>query len=607
MPKARAGATAILRIPLLPTLCPPYAHPAPTLRPPHTPHTSPQARARAAQLDTLLDKQEVLTDAEISALAAGTRDPPETPLSDDTVNHHNESPYRLVERTNSPLPERIGKKSAGGAGAAKSAAAAASAAARGAAAAVGGSAASTAASTAAGAAPAAAEVPKGHPMWRPPKAAAPARTTPEAIPPPPEAVVDMSGKGDLDALYQYVVLRRDLQETHGWGYGALVAQGSHASVGAIVAGLAEQDANVLKYTHLDSLGEMGKAVLEVRNDKQMDAMAKILGMAKIKHYIWRENGVDTALATYPAPKSKLRPHFLKLQLATWHPQKKLQASYDIELPKDTWAKQCEPAEGGSSGGKTAARGTKKEASSKTSSAKKKAPPSGGTGRRRLSAALDAVRRTRQRLATEGLGDGDGGVTDGRLLTEVRGLSEELGEDLGEQRWHEEWVARISCWWASLPLPTQSQLGDCLGAVALTLASRFDAARRAQSPRPAAASASEPGCEWLHADGGVSLGLPPFPQLPEAFKLELSGGGLPPIPRLLPSLEQLHSLRVQLEGQRDQIVAATAGEPGGWLPEATTVGSTAVGVLGGGVAAVALGGLLVIRSRRRWRVEARVSR
>ena len=65
-----------------------------------------------------------------------------------------------------------------------------------------------------------------------------------------------------DPIFQYIVLRRDLQEKEGWPLGSLVAQGSHAAVAAVAANW--DDADTQAYVSPSALGSMHKAVLEVR-------------------------------------------------------------------------------------------------------------------------------------------------------------------------------------------------------------------------------------------------------------------------------------------------------------------------------------------------------
>ena len=109
-------------------------------------------------------------------------------------------------------------------------------------------------------------------------------------------------------------------------------------------------------------------------------------------------------------------------------------------------------------------------------------------------------------------------------------------------WHALWTRRIECWWMALPIFEQEKIGGCLGALGLHLGGRFDAFIRTvagggSTPKAPAASA-EPGCEWISGGGLLGqLELPSFPQLDDTFDLKL-----PPLPRLVPSWERLHSLR-----------------------------------------------------------------
>lgn len=129
---------------------------------------------------------------------------------------------------------------------------------------------------------------------------------------------------------------------------------------------------------------------------------------------------------------------------------------------------------------------------------------------------------------------------------------EAGVDTNEA-WSEEWSRRITCWWSGLPMPTQNQMGACMGALGLTIASRLDTAFRAaqgflgQAPALSQppAGAAEANCEWV-TYGAAELQLPSFPAFGEDFKFSL-----PPIPRLLPSQQMLQSL----EGS-EPVVAAT---------------------------------------------------
>lgn len=132
------------------------------------------------------------------------------------------------------------------------------------------------------------------------------------------AMLAAEGAGAADPIFQYVVLRRDLQEKVGWPLGSLVAQGCHASVAAIASNLDDDD--VRAYIAPGALNGMHKAVLEVKGEPQLLTLAQRLTEAGIAHVLWMEQpeAIPTALASKPARKSLLAPHFKKCQLSTWH-------------------------------------------------------------------------------------------------------------------------------------------------------------------------------------------------------------------------------------------------------------------------------------------------
>lgn len=105
----------------------------------------------------------------------------------------------------------------------------------------------------------------------------------------------------------------------------------------------------------------------------------------------------------------------------------------------------------------------------------------------------------------------------------------------EEAWYSAWQARFECWWLRLPVPTQAQLGNCLGAMGLHLGNRLHAARamlgRSLPPplSPTALGDPDPGCEFL-LEGGT-LQVPSFPEFTD-FEFEL-----PPLPGLLPRWER----------------------------------------------------------------------
>ena len=139
-----------------------------------------------------------------------------------------------------------------------------------------------------------------------------------------------------------------------------------------------------------------------------------------------------------------------------------------------------------------------------------------------------VRRRRRLEAATLRGDGIGEMSDSCALG---GACED------EEAWHHEWRQRLECWWISLSLPTQTQLRGCMGALGLHLGGRLEMAMRAlghQLPTaPHGDAQDQSQCEWM-ADGADTLNLPSFPRLGD---LEFR---MPPIPRLVPSWEQLRA-------------------------------------------------------------------
>ena len=84
------------------------------------------------------------------------------------------------------------------------------------------------------------------------------------------------------------------------------------------------------------------------------------------------------------------------------------------------------------------------------------------------------------------------------------------------------------------MPTQSQLGACMGALGLHLGSKLDTSMRALGISRGAtrsAPAAEPNCDWIQENGHVRE----LPQFPSGDSIQFT---VPPIPRLLPSWEHL---------------------------------------------------------------------
>lgn len=107
----------------------------------------------------------------------------------------------------------------------------------------------------------------------------------------------------------------------------------------------------------------------------------------------------------------------------------------------------------------------------------------------------------------------------------------------EEAWLREWRERFSCWWLGLSLPTQSQLGRCMGAIGLHLGSRLGrawsamllqrgggthSAALASTPVAQGVGKTEAGCEWVEQH----LELPDIPSFPSDMRFRL-----PPVPNL----------------------------------------------------------------------------
>lgn len=157
----------------------------------------------------------------------------------------------------------------------------------------------------------------------------------------------------------------------------------------------------------------------------------------------------------------------------------------------------------------------------------------------------------------------------------------------EQAWWEEWGERIECWWIATPY--RAPLQACFGALSLTLAQRFEQlihprGSRTVQPTPQVAD----GCEWI--DEGRVLQLPDFPAVGDGFEFVL-----PPIPRLLPSWQHLHSL-VPPEQQPELLARQRINSAAlGFAPLAVGFAAAPVGAL------LALGYLSSQRCRSRTQI------
>ena len=163
------------------------------------------------------------------------------------------------------------------------------------------------------------------------------------------------------------------------------------------------------------------------------------------------------------------------------------------------------------------------------------------------------------------------------------------EGVDQGTWQQSWESRFECWWLALPMPTQSQLGSCMGALGLHIGSKLDASfRAAQSlvtgrpplPMTPATGIAEPGCEWVEGLGtSATAGNMQLPDLPE-FPLFPSEFQLPPIPRLVPEMQYLQSMV-----EEDRLFLAAQEE------EETPLLSVAISSVSGVVAGLMLGSMV----------------
>lgn len=117
---------------------------------------------------------------------------------------------------------------------------------------------------------------------------------------------------DDSDLVQYIILIK----TKGFSTGALIAQGSHASVSAIW--LSKDLEFTQKYCSPDKIDHMHKITLEAPSREILEELSTSLNNAKpaIVHKLWIElpESIPTALATAPMPRAILKPFFTALKL-----------------------------------------------------------------------------------------------------------------------------------------------------------------------------------------------------------------------------------------------------------------------------------------------------
>ena len=121
-------------------------------------------------------------------------------------------------------------------------------------------------------------------------------------------------------LVQYVVMRSDLTKSLHWNVGGLIANGSHACLGAIADHL--DDADVRSFLGLakrpggEPLTQMHAVVLSVKDEEELRSTAELLSQHSIAHLLWVEapEQVTSCLATRPYQRSVIQPILKHLKL-----------------------------------------------------------------------------------------------------------------------------------------------------------------------------------------------------------------------------------------------------------------------------------------------------
>eukprot|EP01100_Stratorugosa_tubuloviscum_P013580 TRINITY_DN689_c0_g1_i1.p1 TRINITY_DN689_c0_g1~~TRINITY_DN689_c0_g1_i1.p1 ORF type:complete len:123 (-),score=48.55 TRINITY_DN689_c0_g1_i1:191-559(-) len=116
------------------------------------------------------------------------------------------------------------------------------------------------------------------------------------------------------ALYQYIIVRRDLIQALNWNTGSVIAQACHASTAALWMFRNEQ--RVQSYLSLENLASMHKVVLEIKNETQLLNLAKKLEERQLNFYLWLEKpeNIPTAIATQPYLREEFGDLFRRYQL-----------------------------------------------------------------------------------------------------------------------------------------------------------------------------------------------------------------------------------------------------------------------------------------------------
>ncbi|EPQ55174.1 peptidyl-tRNA hydrolase II [Gloeophyllum trabeum ATCC 11539] len=96
-----------------------------------------------------------------------------------------------------------------------------------------------------------------------------------------------------------IVVRRDLLDAEGWGFGPLMAQVAHATA-AVLHETRDRPETV---EYLENLKEMRKAVLQTANEDSLTKLATLLSSSTppVPHHLWVEQpeNVPTCLALAP--------------------------------------------------------------------------------------------------------------------------------------------------------------------------------------------------------------------------------------------------------------------------------------------------------------------
>lgn len=118
-----------------------------------------------------------------------------------------------------------------------------------------------------------------------------------------------------DALYQFIILRKDLGRALGWPLGSLAAQCAHAAVAAVWK--FRDAADTVEYCAPENIKNMRKVVLEVKNENALRKLSETLAADGIEHELWNEMPEDypTCLATRPYRRSVVAGYFKKCNLA----------------------------------------------------------------------------------------------------------------------------------------------------------------------------------------------------------------------------------------------------------------------------------------------------